>query len=160
MKRVDMGLVDLIHSGTPWPYEQPPCSRGMIKHLERNEEVISWVQVSQKHAHLEKPEERGENLFFCVSAAQVGDSARPIPSDQDGQPVLHDESAHDEGRLVSRARAHGPTHRLTLHRAQAKHQAPQGVREPREGTLRRDEAPHPDPPVHRENADAVALQRE
>jgi len=42
---VDMSLVTLIHSGESWPHEQPPCSRQMIHMLERNEEVITWVQV-------------------------------------------------------------------------------------------------------------------
>ena len=40
-----MGEVDLIHSGVPWPHEQPPCCRKMIHYLERNEEIVSWVQV-------------------------------------------------------------------------------------------------------------------
>ena len=42
---MDMSLVTLIHSGESWPHEQPPCSRQMIHMLERNEEVITWVQV-------------------------------------------------------------------------------------------------------------------
>lgn len=45
MKRVDMSLVELVHSGETWPHSQPPCSRQMIRFLERNESVITWVQV-------------------------------------------------------------------------------------------------------------------
>lgn len=45
MKRVDMSLVDLVHSGEAWEHELPPCSRQVIHLLERNEEVITWVQV-------------------------------------------------------------------------------------------------------------------
>lgn len=52
MKLVDMSLVTLVHSGESWPHEQPPCSRQMIHMLERNEEVVTWVQV------LARPHER------------------------------------------------------------------------------------------------------
>ena len=45
MKMVDMSLVTLIHSGEGWSHEQPPCSRQMIHLLERNEAVVTWVQV-------------------------------------------------------------------------------------------------------------------
>jgi hypothetical protein len=45
MKLVDMSLVTLVHSGESWAHEQPPCSRQMIHMLERNEEVVTWVQV-------------------------------------------------------------------------------------------------------------------
>lgn len=49
MKRVDMSLVDLVHSGEAWPHSQPPCSRQMIRFLERNEDVITWVQARASH---------------------------------------------------------------------------------------------------------------
>jgi hypothetical protein len=45
MKRVDMDLVNLVHSGETWPHDQPPCSRQMIHMLERNEEIVTWVQA-------------------------------------------------------------------------------------------------------------------
>jgi hypothetical protein len=45
MKRVDMDKVDLIHSGEAWPHAQSPSSRQMILFLERNESVVTWVQV-------------------------------------------------------------------------------------------------------------------
>lgn len=45
MKAVDMDSVCLVHSGEAWGYQQPPCSRQMIRHLERNEGVVTWVQV-------------------------------------------------------------------------------------------------------------------
>jgi hypothetical protein len=46
MKRVDMEKVDLIHSGESWPHVQSPSSRQMILFLERNESVVTWVQVT------------------------------------------------------------------------------------------------------------------
>ncbi len=35
----------VVHSGEVWAHEALPCSRSMIKHLERNECVVTWVQV-------------------------------------------------------------------------------------------------------------------
>ena len=45
MKRVNMDELLLVHCGEQWSHEQPPCSRLMIRHLERNEDVVTWVQV-------------------------------------------------------------------------------------------------------------------
>jgi hypothetical protein len=45
MKRVDMGGVELVHSGEAWEHPHPPCSRQMIWHLEKNEGLVTWVQV-------------------------------------------------------------------------------------------------------------------
>lgn len=39
-----MGEVMLVHSGREWEYEQAPCSRDMIRHLERNEGFVTWLQ--------------------------------------------------------------------------------------------------------------------
>lgn len=44
MKEVDMESVDVIQSGGSWTFEQPPCSKGMIPYLERNESLVTWVQ--------------------------------------------------------------------------------------------------------------------
>ncbi len=40
-----MKTVFLVHSGEPWQHPQPPCSRPMIQFLERNESLVTWVQV-------------------------------------------------------------------------------------------------------------------
>lgn len=45
MKRVDLQDVFVVHSGEVWPHAQPPCSRQMIRFLERNEDIVTWVQV-------------------------------------------------------------------------------------------------------------------
>jgi hypothetical protein len=45
MKKVDMDSVNLVHSGESWPHQLPPCSRQMMQFLERNEEIVTWVQV-------------------------------------------------------------------------------------------------------------------
>lgn len=55
MKRVDMDDLILVHCGEAWPHAQPPCSRQMIQHLERNEGVVTWVQVSWNSAGKARP---------------------------------------------------------------------------------------------------------
>jgi hypothetical protein len=45
MKRVDMSGVEVVHSGEPWEFPAPPCSRQMIRHLEMNEGLFTWVQA-------------------------------------------------------------------------------------------------------------------
>ena len=44
MKPVNMDDMILIHSGDGWIHEQPPCNRQMIRYLERNEGIVSWIQ--------------------------------------------------------------------------------------------------------------------
>lgn len=46
MKQVDMSTVIVVHSGEPWVHPQLPCSRQMIAFLEKNEGLVTWVQVS------------------------------------------------------------------------------------------------------------------
>lgn len=48
MKRVEMQGFAIVHSGDPWPHEALPCSRSMVKHLERNESVVTWLQVRRR----------------------------------------------------------------------------------------------------------------
>jgi hypothetical protein len=45
MKVVDMSTVFVVHSGDSWQHPQPPCSRQMISYLEKNEALVTWVQV-------------------------------------------------------------------------------------------------------------------
>lgn len=45
MKKVDMKQCVIVHCGEVWPHDALPCSRSMIKHLERNECIVTWVQV-------------------------------------------------------------------------------------------------------------------
>ena len=51
MKRVDMDELIIVHSGETWLHQVPPCSRAMIRFLERNEDLVTWVQVCQ-HAQV------------------------------------------------------------------------------------------------------------
>ena len=96
MKRVDMSLVELVHAGEAWTHPRPPCCKRMIQYLERNEEIVTWVQVGCN-----------QSLMYYYggsdthgTTAQVGDGAGPVPGHPDQGRVLHDEPADDEGRLV------------------------------------------------------------
>jgi hypothetical protein len=71
MKLVDMSLVTLVHSGESWPHEQPPCSRQMIHMLERNEEVVTWVQVLARPRA--RPEQASDSLPRQPKAGTVED---------------------------------------------------------------------------------------
>jgi hypothetical protein len=48
MKVVDMDTVELVHSGDVWPHEMPPCCKKMIRFLEKNEGMVTWVQVKTR----------------------------------------------------------------------------------------------------------------
>jgi len=45
MEAVDMNTVTVVWSGGKWPHETPPCCRGMIRYLEKNESMVTWLQV-------------------------------------------------------------------------------------------------------------------
>jgi hypothetical protein len=45
MRQVDMATVLVVHSGDPWLHPKPPCNRQMIHMLEKNESLVTWVQV-------------------------------------------------------------------------------------------------------------------
>jgi hypothetical protein len=45
MRQVDMATVLIVHSGDPWLHPKPPCNRQMIHMLEKNESLVTWVQV-------------------------------------------------------------------------------------------------------------------
>lgn len=40
-----MSGVVVVQSGDVWGFDHPPCSRAMIPHLERNEALVTWLQV-------------------------------------------------------------------------------------------------------------------
>lgn len=34
----------VVHSGEPWPFETPPCSRSAVKDIEGRENYVYWLQ--------------------------------------------------------------------------------------------------------------------
>lgn len=67
MKSVDLETVDLVHSGEPWPYQQPPCSRQMLPLLERNERLVTWVQPKNGSVQEQYPVIRIGDKYFTMS---------------------------------------------------------------------------------------------
>lgn len=45
MRRIDMTNMQLIHHGSAWQHEGSPCDKSMISKLERNENLVYWLQV-------------------------------------------------------------------------------------------------------------------
>ena len=44
MRELDLAGLRLVHCGEDWPHDSPPCSREMVKFLERNETLVSWLE--------------------------------------------------------------------------------------------------------------------
>ena len=76
-----------------------------------------------------------------VAAAHGRESDGPVPGDPHPRKLLHDEPAHDEGRVAARA-------------------AEEELCEPRDHPARRGEAPDPRGPAGGEDAHAAAVQCE
>jgi hypothetical protein len=94
MKQVDMHTVFFVHSGEEWGHPQPPCSRPMIQFLERNEALVTWVQVLFYSSPILS------DVIMRRVTAQGRQGRRPVPCDTDPGPVFHHEPSYDEGSLV------------------------------------------------------------
>jgi hypothetical protein len=66
MRIIDTIHMDVLHRGKKWLMETDPCSKDMMKHLERNESVISWL----------KP--RGGCIEDIIPAIMVGNEFCPL----------------------------------------------------------------------------------
>ena len=44
MRELDLAGLRLVHCGEDWPHESLPCSKEMVKFLERNETLVSWLE--------------------------------------------------------------------------------------------------------------------
>ena len=67
MKRLDMSGVAVVYAGEDWPHDQPPCSREMMGHLERNERLVSWLQPLQGSVQDQIPAIRVRSGFYTIS---------------------------------------------------------------------------------------------
>ena len=67
MKRLDMTRVAVVYAGEDWPHDQPPCSREMMGHLERNERLVSWLQPLQGSVQDQIPAIRVRSGFYTIS---------------------------------------------------------------------------------------------
>jgi len=67
MKLVDMDGVELVHSGWEWEYPEPPCSREMIRHLEKNERFVTWLQPRSGRVQDQFPAIRTRHGYCTMS---------------------------------------------------------------------------------------------
>jgi len=67
MKQVNMDNMILVHSGSGWTYDQPPCNKQMIRYLERNESIVSWIQPKQGNVDDQFPVIRIGDKHFTLS---------------------------------------------------------------------------------------------
>ena len=67
MKRVDMTNIRVVCAGEDWLHSLPPCSREMMRHLERNERLVSWLQPVGGEVQDQMPAIRVRDSFFTIS---------------------------------------------------------------------------------------------
>jgi len=67
MKVVDMRDVFLVHSGDDWRYEQLPCNKQMISHLEKNEGIVSWLQPKSGLVDDQFPAIKIKDYYYTLS---------------------------------------------------------------------------------------------
>ena len=57
----------VVYAGEEWQHEQPPCSREMMRHLERNERLVSWLQPAKGTVQDQIPAIRWSDGFYSIS---------------------------------------------------------------------------------------------
>ena len=67
MRRLDMGAYSVVSVGDDWRHEQPPCSKEMMCHLERNERIGSWLQPVSGGVQEQIPAVRVNGSFYSIS---------------------------------------------------------------------------------------------
>ena len=143
MRELDLAGLRLVHCGEDWPHDSPPCSREMVKFLERNETLVSWLEpcggpndVDRQVLAFLPPSVRGAfTLLFShtLTPERAGAGAARAWK------VLLDLAADDEVHLAQREAAQGLCQR--------------GAR-----AVWRRQAADPLQPVRREDAHRVQVQ--
>ena len=67
MKRLDMSNIRVIYAGEDWRHGSLPCSREMMRHLERNERLVSWLQPLGGGVQDQVPAIRMKDEFYTIS---------------------------------------------------------------------------------------------
>jgi len=67
MKRLDMNGICVIYAGEDWRHGLPPCSKEMMRHLERNEKIVSWLQPVNGSVEDQIPAIRVNDCFYSMS---------------------------------------------------------------------------------------------
>lgn len=97
-----MGMEEmvLVHPGEDWPYPQNPCTREMMRILERNERFVTWLQPKTKGVADQVP-------AICVKVCIFGLHRRAIFKWFVAGQVLLTESSYDEVHLETCASEQG-----------------------------------------------------
>ena len=67
MKVLDTSNMTLIHRGEDWPFTQNPCSKEMMRILERNERYISWFQPNTDNVDDQQPALCIAGVYYMIS---------------------------------------------------------------------------------------------
>jgi hypothetical protein len=67
MKRLDMKGKCVVYAGDDWRHGLPPCSKEMMRHLERNEKIVSWLQPVDGRVEDQIPAIRVNDAFYSMS---------------------------------------------------------------------------------------------
>lgn len=62
-----MTNVIVVYSGEDWCHCLPPCSREMMRHLEKNERLVSWLQPVDGSVEQQIPAIRVRDVFYSIS---------------------------------------------------------------------------------------------
>jgi hypothetical protein len=67
MKEVDVSACELIYAGRSWEQDKEPCSKEMIRMLERNETYCTWFQPHGKGVESQFPAIQINQRFYQLS---------------------------------------------------------------------------------------------
>ena len=67
MRRIDTSDMELVHYGREWTHAAPPCNRAMISRLERNENLVYWLQPRGRPANEQVPALKLADGFYTLS---------------------------------------------------------------------------------------------
>ena len=57
----------LVHCGDEWKHTAPPCCKDMMRHLERNERIVSWLQPVSGGVEDQVPAVRVRGVYHTLS---------------------------------------------------------------------------------------------
>lgn len=67
MRRLNISEYCVVYVGESWRHPQPPCSKEMMCHLERNEKIVSWLQPVSGTVQDQIPAVRVKDVFYSIS---------------------------------------------------------------------------------------------
>ena len=67
MERLDISNIRVIYAGEDWRHGSLPFSREMMRHLERNERLVSWLQPLGGGVQDQVPAIRMKDEFYTIS---------------------------------------------------------------------------------------------